>query len=416
MYLLSIIGKSVFARCICALSIFAVGILIARYFGKEGVGIYVFTMAARRLIFSLSNLGYLSTIVYNFTSDFKMTKNDFLNLLYRVLLLVVFSISFVIVLCHILPNDYVEAYLERIYLISVLVVSLFFLTFSFRVASVLKKTNYINAGEVTVQLSFLTICSSTTFLNFDLNVDNLLLLFFIIELFVAFFLVLLIYHSLPNEKFNRKEIISIKSVFRYSKWVYVSNWVNNLIIDYPVFAMSLAMLPSSAIGVFSRAMTFINLGRSVINPLSTILFPFFRKKESNVLKNFFFSIFITVISLLPVSIFVYVFSKEIISFFYGEEFVSASLYLEIMAPVLFLQPFNVLSNVFLVARGKAKSVSFFSALSLLTLIVCSFSLYFDFGVSAFAISILIQQLTIAFIYLVLVLRTIVHEGLSFNQE
>ncbi|OZS41244.1 oligosaccharide flippase family protein, partial [Photobacterium sanguinicancri] len=119
---------------------------------------------------------------------------------------------------------------------------------------------------------------------------------------------------------NRLELLSLRKLFSYSKWIYLSNWINSFIVDYPTFAMSSFMVPASSIGVFSRSMTFVNLGRSILNPLAKIIFPFFRAGESNVIKNYIVTVLLSFLIFFPMTIVIALFSKEIIVYVYGSSF------------------------------------------------------------------------------------------------
>lgn len=405
MSMLNILATGMLSRVCCTAATFTTGVLIARGYGKEAVGVYVLVLAARRLIFSITNIGYLTAIVYKYTNNNIMSKFEFIEIIKRVLIICVFSVISINIIVYALPKGYFLSYRSEILTISCLVISSFILNLSQRLASIFKKTSMINISEVFVQISFLIFCGLCVYLEHIYISDALKVLFFL-ETMVSIFIFYCLIGCLSNLKEKRRELFSVRSLFSYSKWIYVSNWINSLIVDFPVFSMTWFNVPLSGIGIFSRSMTFVNLGRNLLNPMAKIIFPYFREGEDRVVSNYVKVVLSSLVIFLPIMLFIAIYSDKIIVNIYGIEFIEAAEYLKIMTPILLLQPFNVISNVFLTARGSARNVSIFSLSSLVVLITTSAYFYDSLGIKSIAISVLFQQVMIAIIYVFLVMRSI----------
>ncbi|MFM2629137.1 oligosaccharide flippase family protein [Vibrio chagasii] len=403
--MLNILATGMFSRVCCTAATFSTGVLLAREYGKEAVGIYVLVLAARRFIFSITNMGYLTAIVYKFNNDNAMSRSEVVEIIKRILFFCVCALFITNLITYYFTNEYLSSYKSQIVPISLLVISTFFLNLSQRLASIFKKSAAINLSEIFIQSSFLLLSGLFSFINAT-GIGELLTALFLLEIIASLVIIYYLIDYLSHSKVKRKELYSISHLFAYSKWIYISNWINSIIVDFPVFSMNWLSVPLANIGVFSRSMTFVNLGRNLLNPMAKVIFPYFREGEERVITNYFKVVLTLILLFSPIMIIFGSYAEFIVKNIYGNDFIEAAEYLTIMAPILLIQPFNVVSNVFLTAMGKAKNVSIFSIFSLLILTVTSTYLFDSLGVKAIAVSILSQQVIIAICYLFLVIRLV----------
>jgi stage V sporulation protein B len=196
------------------------------------------------------------------------------------------------------------------------------------------------------------------------------------------------YRNLPKVSNVKLEIKAyIKTMLTYGVPLSISTIISNFQIQFYSFLLPIFYITdNTAIGNYSIASTFVVLIGFFATPISTMLFPAFSKldaeKDKHILLNVFqFSVKYAALLVVPVAALVMCLAEPAVTTLFGETYLSAPLFLALLAITYIFPVFGSLSiNNFISSQGKTTFILYLNLLSAAIGLPLGYILIMQFGV------------------------------------
>jgi len=199
---------------------------------------------------------------------------------------------------------------------------------------------------------------------------------------VLLFCIVKLYLKIPfSFEFDKKEV---RQLLSYSSKMIVSRGAEVGYFKIP-FLLIGSLFGTATLGYFSQAFYLISLVSTALNPITEkVAFVFYSQMEGT--KGNFTVINLVILAIsLPVSLALFVYPEEIITFIYGEKWVLSSEYVRYLALFGFVLPFFNNLKSYLYSKSLNNVVTFSYVLSLL---VSFLLIYLEFILYSYPVSIL----------------------------
>tara|TARA_B100000795_G_scaffold243342_1_gene207145 strand:- start:19579 stop:20886 length:1308 start_codon:yes stop_codon:yes gene_type:complete len=209
----------------------------------------------------------------------------------------------------------------------------------------------------------------------------------------------------PNLHHDSKKKLDLtsKDILLKGSFIYASSAIRTISDQFPrLFAIN--FLGPAIVGYIGLAQIIVTLINRVPAAINTILYPMLVKEDINELEKCLAIIRALLILFLPIIFFLEFLMPHFISYFYGKEFITASLYIQILLPFFYIGlPGLVLSSYF-ASQGRFKDL-FFINISAVSISILSLALVSSFAIEiAPIISLCMVSLTITTSSILIVYR------------
>lgn len=188
---------------------------------------------------------------------------------------------------------------------------------------------------------------------------------------------------------------AFKEIINFGKWIFVSSIVGFLVNQADRMIVG-KMLSMTDLGIYTIAITLALVPRTILFSLNRmVLFPIYSILQSDpseeIRKKIFKTKIFIVLALLPITLFLAVFGKNIIDILYDDRYISAGWMLQILAISTAIQ---IATNIgpFYLGFGKPKLFAFTTGMKALLLIVCMIVGGTFWGIVGLVVSIAIASL------------------------
>ena len=222
-----------------------------------------------------------------------------------------------------------------------------------------------------------------------------------INVFMAFCSLTIYYFlarkNLPGYKFVPEiDVVVVKNIFNFSFFVFLSK-ISGIFSTYLVrFAISIFLGPAAVTYYVVPSKVVGAVGGVASSAVSTI-FPFSSQlkaveKKEEIKKLFLQSTRIFAAVLLPLTLFISLFSKQILTIWMGKEFALQSwMVLSVIAVSSFIGSFSAIPNLIILGQGNSKLIGLFSLMNIVSYLIFIPLLTEMFGIIGTAYSLLITS-------------------------
>lgn len=313
-------------------------VIIARLISPELFGIYSLTLSLMLIALTFADFGFGQTLI-RFVSDAlgknnKILARSYFRYLLRIKVLTTFAFSILLflvakpvsLLIFKNPDLIFPIWASSLYLFVVTILD--FLTFTF---FAVKKVKFYTLREIISQVLRISLApAAVIFLSVKFKVVGIFVALTIASIAA---LIVTIYYLRKNYSFlfDGKTIpIDKKRVLRFS-FLLIIGILPGVFFTYIDSIILGAMVPVEYVGFFRAAYTIsTSIGSLLLFYL--VLFPFFTQLEGKELQNLFKKIFhFSSIIAFPLAFGVALFSAQIITLLFGQEYLSAALPLKILS-------------------------------------------------------------------------------------
>lgn len=334
---------------VAATIIQAIGVLfVARVLGPELYGVYTISLIVPSLALLLSDLGIDSALIKYIAAPQEKVKKNLAAIL-RIGLLLKFSISVtVLILCMILSEALATFLVNRSYISFYLRLASLTIIFQALISSTsnsfigLGKSEYNAIVNNTQAIGKVLIASLLVILGLGVFGALIgLITGYVIGLIASLLLFYKSYRQLDNvtdDLIQAKSFDIIKNILSYGLPLYVTTILIGIGTQYQNIILA-SFVPNEAIGNFNASLNFITLMSVIGTSMSVSIFQGFSKlsKIGQVTRSFFtITTKYTTLLMVPVALFITVFSKELIEVIYGISYYTAASYLSFYALVYLL--------------------------------------------------------------------------------
>ncbi|MCK4821382.1 oligosaccharide flippase family protein, partial [bacterium] len=351
----------------------ATGIIYARWFGPEGVGILALLFLAKNFAFRYGNLGFGSSFAY-FVAAKKISAHRISAIVW--LAGVVLSLLSIIVLlalwrCEFSPWRDIQA--ELFYLSLLSIFFHFFINFHQRVLSGELRITAMNVANIISTVSGILYLVILVVV-FKLGIQGAIISVVLADLTTFIYQIPLstkgnveVVESTENNKTGkpngRSELIA--RLWRYGRWNYLAMFSAFFIEELPLILLKTFSANNVSIGLFTKARGLGRLSRIVAAPVAQVLFPFtaasekdLATKRTNILCRNSLMIMAVVVP------FMMLFAKPIIVLLYGEEFLFSVDIFYTLVPGIISWPLARFLGTHVAASGNSKALFFMTLVTL----------------------------------------------------
>lgn len=340
------IGVLSLARVFNIILMTLVTVAIARYLGDENYGQFTFAFSFSYIFGLFFDLGLSQVIVRDVARNKNFAGKYINNIMCMKILLLIPITAFVLaIMVEVLNISYYKSLLILFASIYVLITS-----FSSVLRSLFRayeKMEYDSLISVTETLAIIIAIFFTIYLELDINA--------VIFSYIIGSLVGLLFASF----FTIKMIVKPKIEIDYSSWISIfkkslpfglSSLLSLIYFKTDVFMLGLYVMDAE-VAWFSVAQSILTTFLFIPNILDNALFPLFSRlylESNDTLRYAYEKTFkYLFLSGLPISIFLYFFSKEFILLFFGSEYINSEYALRVLSPVLILMFLNLYLSMIL---------------------------------------------------------------------
>ena len=181
----------------------------------------------------------------------------------------------------------------------------------------------------------------------------------------------------PNiSKISKEEIdLKDKDILQKGIFIYASSAGRSLSDQIPrLFAIS--FLNPANVGFIGLAQIIIVLLNRVPAAINTVLYPMLVKEESDELEKCFMVVRVLLIIFAPILFFLGLSMPYFILFFYGEDFITSSIYIQLVLPFMYIGlPGFILSSYF-AAKGRFKDLFYINISAAISSVLCLYAVSF----------------------------------------
>lgn len=362
------LGKKIFLQFISEISLGGLGflctLLISRFLGAETIGIIGYMMGLFGLLSSFSDLGFAQTHLTKVSQGKNLARYNGTYLILRSITAVFFLASAVIYFLFFKNQD-----------ISSLIFFIFLFYFLFNLFSRIPSATF-EAKKQTLSLNFPQIFARlfrliATFAIIIFSLKTIAVsLSYLLEAAVAFLIFLFLFKKYPLNLPRKQEL---KDYFQYALPLMALS-----ILAYILGSLDKVIIKNfwnySEVGFFFAVSSLSAFPNAVSNSAMTLYFPqisqLTAEKNFSAVKNYCFDAlkFLAFI-LVPLTVFFIFFNKEIVTLFFGREFIPATAILSILViNTFFLAMIRPYYSILLVIE-KHHWIPLISFLSIIILII-----------------------------------------------
>lgn len=367
-------------------------ILNARLLGPDGVGVLALLHLLRELSIRLTNFGFGKALRY-YSANGEIAYPVLKRVIIQLGVFVGFLVIVVSFILKFLPINIWDDIDINVYLLF-LPTSFFFVLISYMKHLLHGQLliNVVNLSNVLQKVLYiLFFILSVWYLELGLIGVSIS---FSVSAFLLF--VFLFFSAIKHEKALNQETITykrkgiIKKLWRYGKWVYYSQFIQYIVMQFPLIFLKSFVGEFSQVGYFQKAQGLSNYPKKPSVQLSGLLFSFnagsnYGKANNRTEIICRFSFFAVTIFFIILGLFI----KPIISLLYGNEFLPAANVFYFLYPsIAFYIQANFLSTA-LAAKGFSKDNFNIRLRSLPIILIINIALisYLDIIGAALALSI-----------------------------
>jgi len=376
--------------------------IIIRYLGAELYGIYILVTVLMGH-FNLLDFG-LGQAVTKYVSSYRATNsqktvNLYINLSFSIQAFIATVFSIIILYTAESLTDLINVG-EQYRNISIL--SIKYSAIGFFISMLLSNINSIIAGLQRYDiLGMVNVISSTVnilvlvivLLNGG-NIDLAIMLNVVVLSFQVITLWVILHAIMPEYRFDFVfNMTAFKELFSFSSFLFISK-VSAFSNNYLLRVIISAMINPSAVAIFSVPTKLINGLQSAFGSLAGVLFPYTSGanavNEQSKIRSIFQKAFGGVIYLMtPLFVFMGYYSKEILAVWVGHEFADqANDLFRILIIAFYITSTTMVPVYVAMGLGKAKTLSAFSMIALITTLTSLPILIHYYGVKGASLAIL----------------------------
>lgn len=331
-------------------------ILIARYFGTDGFGIYSFVLAFAMLFTVLSDFGLATITTRDLSKDKKQTEKYINNISIIKIFLSMITLLLIITTIQFFNKTLEITFL--VYLAGIWMVASSFEHFFFSIFRAYEKMKYEAIINILSKILWLIATIIVVILKLNLTILFILYIFTIIPTFI-----LLIYYLKKN--FKRVKIISLKINKEFCKYILKESWplaigFSLVSIYYYIDTIILSVYyPDRIVGLYNAAykiIIFLIAGRRIF---TTTIYPkiseFYKTSKEKLRELIIKSEKLSITIAMPLVTGGILLSDKIITLIYGAEFIEASLPFRLLLFQVFFIYINLIFTPFLHASGQQKT-------------------------------------------------------------
>lgn len=373
---------------------FFVSLATARYLGPANFGTINYVAAYVSFFSSIASLGLSVIVIKDIATDTFDNNEVIWTSIWMRLITAVFSTVAIISLIYISnksdPTIVLIAFLESL---SILFSSFDTINYYFQ-AKLLSKWSSIAGvfsylGMSLYRIYLLATGADVVWFAFASSIDTIFLTIFLL----AFYIKIEGFHPVFNWDLGKR---LLKESYHY----LIAGLVSILYAQVDRIMIG-NMLDNASVGYYSAALTISSLWSMIpialIQSLSPVLYDIAKKDRKIFLRRLRQSYALLFWLNAIYSIIVCVFSKWIIIFLYGREYLAGTNALKIVVWYYGLSTLSTLNEVYLANDKKSKYVNVFCLSGLITDVVLNFLLIPNFGINGAAIATLITQIVIQII-------------------
>lgn len=384
-------------------------ILIARFLGAIGYGLYSIALVAPSLLFIFIDLGVNSALI-KYCAEFKTKeRNKHIASIIKSGFLYKTTLSFVFFLILFCFSDWFAAYALRrpdivflVRIVSVLIILQVVFNTARNIFVGLDKMEYSATASVLQAIVKLVIALTLIFLGFGvLGAIIGHIAGYLVAGLISLLLVYNLYGNFRSKNADTRFSADLKLMIKYGFPLYFSGLLMAFLSQFQM--LSLAWFVSDFdIGNFRAASNFLSLITIVVIPVSTALFPAFSKfnfkeEKEEVEKFFHYSLKYVLLLLTPIALLVGIASRNLVFLVYGTDFISASSYITLLTITYFYGGVSMVINSFLNGIGRTNITLRVNVVNFLTSLPLIYILTMLHGVLGLITSIIISSLA-ALIY------------------
>jgi len=402
---LFLFAGNVFSTVITAFT----SILIARFLGAVGYGLYSVALVAPSLLFIFIDLGVNPALI-KYCAEFRVKEHS--NRIASIIksgFLFKTTLSFIFFLILFCFSDWFAAYgLRRpdiaflVRIVSILIILQVVFNTARNIFVGLDKMEYSATASVLQAIVKLVVALALIFLGFGvLGAIIGHIAGYLVAGFISLLLVYSLYGKFRSKNVNSRFSADLKFMIKYGFPLYFSGLLMGFLSQFRM--LSLAWFVSDFdIGNFRAASNFLSLITIVAIPVSTALFPAFSKfnfkEEKEEIERFFhYSLKYILLLLTPVALLVGIASRNLVLLVYGTDFISASSYITLLTITYFYSGISMVINNFLNGIGRTDITLKVNVVNFLTSLPLIYILTMLQGVLGLITSIIISSLA-ALIY------------------
>ena len=317
-------------------------IILARYLLPEGYGIYIIIFSTTMFFFTFADLGINSTLV-RYLSEALSKEKKKISPYYRYLLkvkliLVLFIFFLLIVLAYPLAFYFYD---NGTLFMPLLIASLFMLVTSIEVFHAqifyaIERTRYIAYREIMTQILRIgLIFAIFYYIPKENQIASIFALLAIIHLIIFIWILFYLKKLLPDIYKKTKEGIDKKRVRKFLKFITIAS-ISVMFFSYVDSIMLGAFLPPEFAGYYQVAFSIIIGVASLSAFPNAILLPIFTKLDHNKIENVINKTvkYVSIIAI-PSSFGILILGRYLVRALYGYDYISASIPLYTLAPLIF---------------------------------------------------------------------------------
>jgi len=346
-------------------------IILARYLLPEGYGLYTIIFSTTMIFFTFADLGVNSTLVRYLSEALSKEKKkvtSYYRYLLKVKLILVLSVFFLLVLCA-YPLAY-YFYDNASLFFPLLVAALFMLVtaievFHAQIFYAIERTRYVAQREIITQILRI----GFVFLIFyhiskENQITSIFALLAIVHLFVFGWILFYLRKLLPDLYKKSKEAIDKKRVRTFLKFITIAS-ISAMFFSYVDSIMLGVFLPPEFAGYYQVAFSIIIGVASLSAFPNGILLPIFTKLDNNKIERTINKTvkYISILAI-PSSFGIIILGRYLVRALYGYDYLSASIPLYALAPLIFPMIFV---GTFLSLFSAKEKPQIFAKLILITL-------------------------------------------------
>ena len=323
-------------------------ILVSRYFGPAGKGIFALIATLPILIVNLGNLGITNANIFLVSKEKQDERNIFYNSFWLGLAL---SVFFVIIFILILNTNSKIFFgtLERSYILMIVAITPFVLMESFFQGILTGKKDFktFNVGQI---ISYSLIVAGVIIgkIFFDLNIYYVVILtsLSLIAPCIIYFFVLL-------KQFGLKwhfDLCLLKQEFVFGFRAYLASVMTYLILRSDIYLVNY-FLEVKDVGLYSVAVNFSDTLLLIANAVAVVLFPQIIGNLDIGLRTMLKAARLVSLSTFLAVIVSYVFARPAINTLFGVKFYESLPSLYILIPASFFWALTIIMSLYLASKG-----------------------------------------------------------------
>lgn len=387
----------VFAGNLLSVLILALSaIIVARFLGPEGYGVYSVSLVVSSIVMIFSDFGVDAALV-KFVSKFRALNRDDLvkAVVVKSLAVKVLLSAFLTVLNFILARELSNYLIGRpeladyVRLTSPLILGQVLMNTS--LATFIALGLSVRRASTQVAQAALKLALSPTLIILGLGVLGALvghvLSYFVVGVASALFVVKYV-GSIKKHLSN--DLIGVNELFRYGLPLFISGFIGTLLSRYQYVLLALNA-GDVEIGNVQAATQFATLLSLTTTPFSITLFPMFSSLSVETHReeiSKYFNAVLKYMSLftIPLSLFMAVFSTDVVRLIYGRTYTLAPEYLTLISLGYLYAPLSTALGALIPGLGATNYVMYSSLIQALVMTPAAYALISGFGASGYALT------------------------------